>query len=410
MKQRTDCRFCHGRNLVPVIDFGDIPLAGAFLSEEEIPDEKLYPFTVLFCQDCSLVQVKQVVSGDVLFGKYYYYSSKIQTLVTHFEEFAEDIKNSIVATDPLVVEIGCNDGVLLKPLIKRGMKAIGVDPATNVVESSGWVRPFIINDFFTEKLAKKIRREEGQASAIVSSFSFAHIDDMDDVMRGVEVLLRGDGVLIFEIYYLATLLEETQYDMLYHEHHSYYSLAALEKFLGRYGMEVFKVQLVPLRAGTLRVFAGRKGVRKITSGVGTLREMEKEQGLTSVETYLSFEDKIRETKKELLFLLNHLKAIDKTIAGYGASGRAAIIMNYCGIDTEYVDYVIDDAPAKQGKFMPGVHVPIRSWDSVRTPPDYILVFAWPFLDEIKKKRSEYLKKGGLFIVPLPEVEVISNGW
>ena len=410
MKTLTECRFCHNRDmLTPVLDFGEIPLVGAFLTKEEISKEVLYPFTVLFCQNCALVQVKEVVSGETLFSEYFFFSSKIKTLVEHFEDFAEDIKSSImVSSDPFVVEIGCNDGVMLKPLIKGGMRAIGVDPATNVVESSGWVRPYIINDFFTEKLAKKIRKEHGQANAIVSSFSFAHIDDMDDVMRGVEVLLRGDGVLIFEIYYIGIILEELQYDMLYHEHHSYYSLTALQSFLDRYGMEVFEAKRVSLRAGAIRFFAGRKGVRRIQSSVWDILRKEIDTGLDRVEAFRSFEDKIRETKTELLALLNHLKGEDKSIVGYGASGRSAIIMNYCGIDDTYLDYIVDDAPAKQDHVMPGVHLPIKSWDAVKAkPPDYLLVFAWSFLDEIRKKRIDYLRKGGRFIIPLPEVKVMS---
>ena len=410
MKALSECRFCHNRDmLTPVLDFGEIPLVGAFLTEEEISKEVLYPFTVLFCENCGLVQVKEVVSGETLFNQYFFYSSKIKTLVEHFEGFATDIQSQFqFSTDPLVVEIGCNDGVMLKPLIKAGVRAIGVDPATNVVESSGWVRPYIINDFFTEKLAKEIRKEHGQANAIVSSFSFAHIDDMDDVMRGVEALLRGDGVLIFEIYYVGIILEELQYDMLYHEHHSYYSLTALQSFLDRYGMEVFEAKRVSLRAGAIRFFAGRKGVRHIQESVWDLLRKEIDTGLDKVEAFRSFEDRIHETKTELLALLNHLKGEGKSIVGYGASGRSAIIMNYCGIDDTYLDYIVDDAPAKQDHVMPGVHLPIKSWGAVeRDPPDYLLIFAWSFLDEIKKKRVDYLKRGGQFIIPLPEVEVMS---
>src|SRR3990172_4949809 len=340
----TTCRFCQSSNLIPFLDFGQVPLAGAFLTKEQIPDEKYYPLQICFCQDCTLVQVNNAVSGDTLFKNYFYFSSAIQTLVEHFKEFATEVKSRFLADESsFVVEVGCNDGVLLKPLIANGVKCIGVDPATNVVESSGLAGSHIMNDFFTEQLASKIRRDHGQADAILSSFSFAHIDDMLDVMRGIKALLKDDGVLIFEVYYLGIVMDEMQYDMMYHEHQSYYSLMALMNFFGRFRMEVFDVKRIPLRAGTIRFYVRNVGARSepISPSVEELLSYEKDKKLDALQTYQQFGKRVENTKIEIMALLSRLKMERKTIIGYGASGRATTIMNYCGIDGQYLDYVVD---------------------------------------------------------------------
>ncbi len=235
---RTTCRFCLGTNFAKVLDFGNVPLAGGFLKENDFPNEKYYPLTLKLCQDCYLVQVTNVVPAEVLFTEnYFFFSSAIQTLVDHFTAFAHEINASYLkgVDQPQVLEIGCNDGVLLRPLSKMGIRTIGIDPATNVVRSLINAENFIvINDFFTEKLADQIREKHGTFHAILSSYSFGHIDDMIDIMKGIKCLLRDDGVFIFEIYYLGTLIDEMQYDMIYHEHMSYYSIRSLKHFLKQF--------------------------------------------------------------------------------------------------------------------------------------------------------------------------------
>ena len=407
------CRFCQGSNLMPFLDFGEVPLAGAFLKTDEVANEKYYPLQICFCRDCALVQVNNGVSGETLFRNYFYFSSAIQTLVEHFGEFASEVKSRFLKTNtPFVVEIGCNDGVLLRPLLSAGVKCVGVDPAKNVVESSGLAGSYIINDFFTEKLALQIRSTHEAADVILSSFSFAHIDDMVDVMKGVKALLKPDGILIFEVYYLGIILDEMQYDMMYHEHQSYYSLMALMNFFKRFRMEVFEVKRIPLRAGTFRFFVRNsgKGGNAVDRSVGELLEYERGRKLDELETYQEFGKKVKSTKVELMTLLSDLKKEGKAIIGYGASGRATTIMTYSGIDGRYLDYVVDDAPAKHGYLTPGTHVPIQAWPAAETArmPDYAVVFAWPFIEEVKRRRKEYLDRGGKFIVPLPEVKVISS--
>lgn len=411
--RRTDCRFCQSKNLVRILDFGNVPLAGGFLKEEDFAVEKFYPLDLNFCKDCSLVQVSNVVSEETLFKNYFYFSSSIKTLVDHMTDFAMEVKERFLKerTAPKVFEIGCNDGVLLKPFATMGIKAFGADPAINVVNSIDSKDITVINDFFTEKLALELKKKYGSFDALVSSYSFAHINDMFEIMKGIKTLLKEDGVFIFEVYYLGTLIDEMQYDMIYHEHLSYYSLKALSIFLRKFGMEIFDVKFIPgVRSGAARFYAKNIGKRieKLSPNVVELSVNEREKGFDKVGTFLNYAKKVDETRDELLALLNRLKHEKKTIIGYGASGRGTTIMNYCGIDGEYLDYVVDDAPAKHDFFTPGTHVSIKPWDFVAQSefPEYALLFAWSFIDEVKKKRTDYLKNGGKFIVPLPKVRVI----
>jgi len=411
---RKDCRFCGGTNLVQILDFGHVPLAGGFLKESDFTNEKFYPLDLNFCQDCFLVQVSNVVPAEVLFRDYFYFSSSIGTLVEHCAEFAKETQERFLKDKKrrAIFEIGCNDGVMLKPFAAMDVRAIGVDPASNVVKSIKAKDITVINDFFSEELATKIRDQYGHFDAVLSSYSFAHIDDIVDVMKGVKTLLKEDGVFIFEVYYLGTLIDEMQYDMIYHEHMSYYSLKTLMLFLARFDMEIFDIKFTPgVRSGAVRFYArniGEKGEEKTTSLIEMIR-YEQDKGFDQVDVFLDYAVKVNQTREQLLDLLNRLKGKGKTIIGYGASGRGTTIMNYCGIDGHYLDYVVDDAPAKHGFFTPGTHVPINPWDYTEKTefPEYALLFAWSFINEVKKRRADYLKQGGKFIVPLPQVNMVS---
>lgn len=407
------CRLCNSTDLSTFIEFGDFPLAGAFLKKSEIENEKLFPMGMQFCNTCSCVQVDTVIPMDILFKNYFYFSSAIQTLKDHFGELANELIQNHLNEKSLVVEIGCNDGVFLRHLAKKKVDHVGVDPATNVIESIKDENINVINSGFGFEVTKQIENEYGKADVVVSSFSFAHIDDMQDVMSGVKNILNDDGIFIFEIYYLGVVITEKQYDMMYHEHMSYYTIKCLDIFLNSYGFEIYNIKKIKLRSGSLRFYVQKKltGSNEISKEVNILRNEENDKGLTKYETYKNYGESIKKTKDDLLHILDNLTEKKQKIIGYGASGRATVIMNYCGIGNNYLDYVVDDAPAKTGYFTPGTHCRITNWEEVESSsvkPDYALVFAWPFIDEVKKKRSNFLEEGGKFIVPLPDVKIIES--
>ena len=411
---RLSCRFCASENLVEILNFGNVPLAGAFIEKNDFKNEKFYPLKINYCVDCFLVQVENVISVDILFKeKYFFFSSAIKTLVKHFEEFSREIYNYLPERNHKItaLEIGCNDGVLLKPLSQLGVSCIGVDPASNVTKNIKTKEIKLYNDIFTEDIAHIIKDDIGSVDFVISCYSFAHIDDMEAVMNGIDYILKNEGIFIFELYYIGTLIDNMQYDNIYHEHMSYYSIATLQKFLNKYGMEIFDIKFFPnVRSGATRFYTKyiKNPKKEITDGYRNMLADEKSKGFNNLLSLKSYSKKVKETKKRLLEILEKLKTEGKTIAGYGASGRGTTIMNYCDIDDKYLDYVIDDAPAKHGFYTPGTHLPIKPWEYIEKvgSPDYILLLAWAFVDEVLAKRKDYTEKGGKFIIPLPEVKIV----
>lgn len=409
----THCRFCFSNDIKPILNFGNVPLAGGFLqSKEKIVDEKLYPLEISYCKNCYLLQSVNVVNADVLFKDYFYHSSAIKTLTDHFIEIADKLSEEFKSKkNPFVIEIGSNDGTLVKELLKHNVNALGIDPATNIV--SPLIKrglPFI-NDYFSEKVAREVKRAYGQADVIFSSNTLAHIEDMHDIVRGIKVILNDKGYLMFEVHYLGNVLHEMQYDMIYHEHQYYYSLLTLNNFFTMYDMEIFNIKPISIHAGSMRFYVQhkKKGTRTISKYVKELIKSEREHQFDNVKRYERYSKRVAKTKNDLLFLLDSIKAKKKSIVGYGASGRGTTIMNYCGLDETYLDYVIDDAPAKQGAFTPGTHLEIKNSEVLygKNKPDYVVLFAWSFIDEIMKKNKVYIENGGKFIVPLPEVKIIT---
>lgn len=407
------CKFCNSQEMSLVIDFAEVALAGAFLKADQFAEEKKYPLRLCFCNNCYLLQVVDVVPPEVLFKNYFYFSSAIGTLKAHFVNYAKEVSaRFLVPFEATVVEIGCNDGVLLNPLSCLGIKnVIGVDPSVNVVAGIRNERISVFNDFFNKKTAKMIQDKFGFADLIVANNVYAHIDDIRGITEAIESLLKADGVFIFEVHYIKNLIEEIQYDMIYHEHLYYYSLLTLEKFFATYDMEIFDVKQIPIHAGSMRYYVRKKGgVKKelIASNVVNLRNEEIKRGYDKVATFLAYAARVNKEKRDLMDLLGSLKKSGKTIFGYGASGRANTLIQYCNITKEILDCIIDDAPAKQGFYTPGSHFPIKARVYLKMHPcDYILVFAWSFLNEIVAKNMEYLRGGGKIIIPLPKVKVIS---
>ncbi len=406
------CAFCGGSKPREVINFGDVALAGGFLKKEQIAKEKKYPLAIVFCENCYAVQVRDHIDPEVLFATDFYFSSAIKTLRDHFADYASEVVGRFLP-DPkkaTVLEFGSNDGVLLKPLADQGVgRVIGVDPAENIVSSIDDERLVLINDFFNEPSAEKIERQHGKVDLIMANNVFAHITDINSTTAGVHNLLKDDGVFIFEVHYLGNIIQGMQYDFIYHEHTYYYSLLALENHLARHNMAIFDIKPVPIHGGSIRYYAAKKGSRHlkhISSRVKALHDQEKELGYDKPAMYKAFAADVAAKKEKLMKLLDMLKEKGRSVAGYGASGRANTIIQYCGITTEHLDYMIDDAPAKQGMYTPGSHLEIRNNQALKTDkPDYILLFAWAFFDEIAAKCVDYLENGGRIIVPLPDVRI-----
>jgi len=410
------CSFCDSKSMTEIIDFGEMALAGGFLKQERFDSELFYPLRLHFCNDCYAVQVVDKVSENILFENYFYFSSSIKTLRDHFASYAVEVTSRFLdkPEESMVIEFGCNDGILLKPLADQNIQTvIGVDPAKNIVETINDPRINVINDFFNEEVAEKIISDFGKADMIVANNVYAHIPDIQGITRAIMKVLADDGVFIFEVHYLGKIINELQYDMIYHEHLYYHSLLSLMNHFERYGMMVFDVKPVPTHAGSMRYYVCKRNSRYSVSEskqMIALKQEELDNGFDKAETYSKFATDIADRKLKLMDLLKEIKKKGQTIVGYGASGRANTMIQYCGIDDTLLDYMIDDAPAKAGFYTPGSHFLIQSNTVLQESPapDFLLIFAWSFFNEIAQKCSEYLDNGGCMIVPLPNVKIIKH--
>lgn len=410
LKHRNCCRVCHSLSLVKFLDLGNMPLAGAFLSSDQVHNEKKYPLQVYFCKNCSLVQILDVIDQDTLFFNYKYLSSVTKTLHEHFLNYAKEIKSRFLKEDDLVVEIGSNDGILLQPFKDLGVNCLGVEAAANIAKIAISKGLRVINDYFTLQISDEIKRKNGKAKVICANNVFAHIDDLDDVMKGIKNLLNSDGIFVFEVHYIKDLLEKFQYDTIYHEHLCYYSLTSLKFLMNKYDMEIFDVKKIPIHSGSIRVYAKNRSNKKeiVQSSLEELMLHEK-NFIYDIKIYQNFSDVIKKKRQKLQKTLEEIKEDHKKIIGYGASGRGTILLNYCNIGKNILDYVVDDSPSRQGLLIPGKHIPILSSSVIeKDNPNYILIIAWNYEKEIIAKEQEYLKKGGKFIIPFPEVKIIEN--
>jgi SAM-dependent methyltransferase len=394
------------------MDFGEVGLAGAFLKPAQFAAERTFPMHLYFCEDCFAVQVTDKVPADVMFQNYFYFSSSIGTLREHFRTYAAEVTQRFL--DPpkaTVLEFGCNDGVLLRPLADQGIgTVIGVDPASNVVATINDPRIRVLNAYFTEEVAGKVVEEFGAVDLIMANNVYAHIPNIQGTTRAVAKALHRDGVFAFEVHYLGKVIDELQYDMIYHEHLYYYSLLSVMSHLARYDMMVFDIKPIPIHAGSIRFYTCKKGSKHsahVSPAVMALEAEERARGFDRLETFNQFSNTVAEHRAKLIALLNELRAAGCRIAGYGASGRANTMIQYCGIGHQHLDYMIDDAPAKTGFFTPKSHFEIFPSSILEgdNPPDYLLIFAWSFFDEICRKNGGYLARGGKMILPLPEVSI-----
>lgn len=410
IKKLQQCRVCKSRKLKKIFNFGPSPLANEFLSKEQIDGpESFYPLEVYFCDTCTFIQLGHVVDPQVLFGNYVYVSSTSPVFVQHFKEFATDIiARFSLDKKSLVIDIGSNDGILLKPYHDQKIPVLGIEPAKHIARIAQNSGIETISEFFSVDLAKKIVKKKGKADVVTATNVFAHIDDLDEVITGLQELLKDDGIFIMEAPYLIDFIEKKYFDLVYHEHLSYWAVAPLIKLFERFDMTVFDVQKVSAHGGTIRVFVKKKnGKHKIEKSVKDFLKQEKEKKLDRIDTYITYANEILENKVALTQMLVKLKLQGKRIVGYGAPAKGNTLLNYFKIGTDILDYVIDDSPMKQGLYTPGTRIPVVPASILKKDnPDYILILAWNFAKPIMEKYAWYKDKGGKFIVPVPKPKII----
>ena len=405
-KRITNCRVCKEKNLYRFLSLGKMPLANSFLTKKELKKrEKKYPLDIYFCKTCGLVQLGVVVSPEIMFKNYVYVSSTSETMRLHFMGLAKDVTSKI-PKGKLIVDIGSNDGTLLKRFKKlKNFRLLGIEPAKNIARIANSDGIETINAFFSRDLAKRISNEKGKADAITATNVFAHVDNLDEFLIGINTLLSEEGVFVIEVPYLINLLENKEFDTIYHEHLSYFSITPLVTLFRRHGMEVEDVKEVGIHGGSIRVFIRKSG--KQSNNVKNILALEKRKHLYSVSTYNNFSKDVEMVKKRLVSLLKNMKGKKKSIVGYGAPAKGNTLLNYCGIDTKFLEYIVDKSKHKQGLYTPGTHIPVFPPEKILDgKPDYVFILAWNFKDEIIKQQNKYKDKGGKFIIPIPKPTIV----
>jgi SAM-dependent methyltransferase len=401
---RTTCRSCGSARLVLLVDYGQMPLAGGFLTQDEIANQAAFPLRLARCADCTLMQILDVVPPAEIFTQYSYVSSTTRTLIDHFAEMGREIVDREGAVGRLVVEFGCNDGILLRPLIEAGALVVGVDPSDVALRASrdgGWP---IVQAYFDADAAARVKAAHGLARIVTGNNVFAHVDDLHAIVHGVTTLLEDDGVFIFEVQYQGDLLSLVQYDTVYHEHVCYHSLTGLARLLADHDLRIVDVRRIPIHAGSVRVTAAR--ARSARQPAPIVADMIDAERGWSVER---FSDQVEARRRTLRHLVVDLKRAGRRVAAYGAAGRSTILLNFCGLGPDLVDYVVDMSPVRYGKFIPGVNVPIVAPTVFQDdPPDYAVMTAWNYEPEIVRKERAYLSGRGRFIVPLPDVRIVGS--
>lgn len=383
------------------------PQANAFVASSELAKSQVrYPLTLKFCADCGHLQLVDIIDPEILFRDYVYVSGTSPSFVAHFERYAASICERLTLTEnDLVLDIGSNDGTLLKQFQKRGIGVLGIDPAEAISKSANDSGVPTLCAFFSPATAAGICAERGHAKVITANNVFAHIDDLTSVVKGVRELLSPDGLFVFEVSYLVDVYQGTLFDTIYHEHLDYHRVGPLRRFFDRFGMTLVDAERVSTHGGSLRGFA-RVGKHSVSDAIEALESLETQLGLNDVETFRKLQQRIEQTGQELSSLLSGLRDAGRSIAAYGAPAKATTLMHQFGLSSSIISYVIDDSPWKQGLFTPGLGLPVVSADILSDdPPDYLVVLAWNFADPIIAKNTQFAEEGGRFIVPLPTLQI-----
>ena len=401
-----NCRICKGRRLELFLDLGDMPLVNSFLKKSETKsDEPKFPLDVYFCSDCGMVQLGVVVPPEQMFKNYVYLSGISDQMKVHFKNIAEHVVEKL--GKGVAVDVGGNDGTMMMAFRQAGMKPVNVEPATNIAELSRKNGIDTINDFWGVDVAREIVRTYGKVKAVTGTNVFAHINDLDGFLEAAKIALDKGGAVVVEFPYLVDMIENTEFDTVYHEHLSYLSVRPLMTLFKNHGMEIVDVIKSDIHGGSIRVYAARKGELKVSPNVTKFIDLERKHGLDRFETYVEFSRRVEKIKRELSTILNDLRSKKKRVAGYGAPAKGNVLMNYFGIGDDTIEYIVDKNPLKAGLYTPGNHIPVFLPDKIKSDrPDYILILAWNFSDEIMRQLAEYKKSGGKFIIPIPRPKIV----
>lgn len=396
---KTDCRGCGKENLRTVVSLGLSPLANNLL-ESKIAVDRLFPLEMKYCTDCHNCQLSYVVPAKEMFDNYLYVSSTAKSFRQHFENAANQYIDMFQLNENSVcVDIGSNDGIALRPLKEKNIKVVGVEPAQNIAKLANEEGIYTINEYFTQQTVDKILQTHGEVDVVTASNVFAHADALDDITMGVFRLLKKGGSFIVEVQYLLNTIKDLTFDNIYHEHVNYWSVISINSFFNRLGFTVYKVEHINTHGGSIRVYVKRRNeTGVIDESVNFFVEQEKAFGLTNYDTYQNFAKNIEDAKKKTVDGLAKIKKQYNKIVGYGAPAKATTVLNYYGIDSTKLDYVVEDNPLKHNKLIPGVRIPIFSKEMLTTDkPDIILVMAWNFFEEIKKNNQPLIDSGIKFL-------------
>ena len=404
------CRFCGTGLRHTFVDLGMAPPCETILERAQLNQmEAFYPLHVFVCDQCFLVQLQEYVAPEDIFTEYAYFSSYSDSWLAHAKAYAKlMIERSKLNAQSHIVELGSNDGYLLQYFVEAGIPVLGIEPAANVARGAIARGVPTLVKFFSAELAEELARDGMQADLLIGNNVLAQVPDLRGFVKGMKILLRPNGIITLEFPHLMRLIAENQFDTIYHEHFSYFSFLTVKKILAEFGLTVFEVDELPTHGGSLRIYARHEqdNSRPVTLSVQELEEREEKAGFTRLETYFSFAEKVKETKRKILDFLIQVKREEKSVVGYGAPGKGNTLLNYCGIRSDFLDYTVDRNPYKHGKFLAGTHIPVFDTGRIRkTKPDYVLILPWNLKKEISEQLSYVREWGGKLVVPIPEVEI-----